>query len=459
MILQHIVCEMQAWLPRFRMGGWMLAWLGCVACHDLVGSAALPPGTQSPNTYSTPDGALAMYRGVKANLAMIRTVITASGALTDELTAQGIGAGPGDIGAVGDPTDERLSTGTSDNGTYGGLQQIRGSSMEALGLLGAYAPATSPALRGEMYAIRGYAEVLLAELYCSGVPLSTLDFQGDFTYQPGSTQQAVYQHAVTLFDSALAISSDSVSVMAFARVAKGRALLDLGRYDSAALAVAAVPDTFRYQVPLQVRTSSGYFLDAEHYSVATHEGINGLPFVTASDPRVQVTQGRTNRFGISTFYPSKYPVASAIASVVLASGVEARLIQAEAALQTHPNDGQWLTILNTLRTTCTTATACPTPAPAGTGGVAGLPPLDDPGTLNARADTLFRERADWLFLTGHRQGDLRRLVRNYDRAANTVYPAGPYYGGLGVYGSAVNLQIPDEELDNPKFHGCLDRSA
>jgi len=35
---------------------------------------------------------------------------------------------------------------------------------------------------------------------------------------------------------------------------------------------------------------------------------------------------------------------------VLASGVEARLIEAEAALQANPDDGQWLAKLNALRT-------------------------------------------------------------------------------------------------------------
>jgi len=42
---------------------------------------------------------------------------------------------------------------------------------------------------------------MLADLYCSGVPLSTLDFEGDFTYRAGSSTPEVYQHAVVLFDN------------------------------------------------------------------------------------------------------------------------------------------------------------------------------------------------------------------------------------------------------------------
>jgi len=54
---------------------------------------------------------------------------------------------------------------------------------------------------------------------------------------------------------------------------------------------------------------------------------------------------------------------------------------------------------------------------AGSGGVAELAALTDPGTAEARVDLLFRERAFWFFLTGHRQGDLRRLIRQYGRFA------------------------------------------
>jgi hypothetical protein len=194
------------------------------------------------------------------------------------------------------------------------------------------------------------------------------------------------------------------------------------------------------------------------WSVASNEGINGLPFGSGADPRVQVqaVPSDTNQFGVLHMTPAQYP-AGHVSSVIIASGIEARLIEAEAALNSGSAD--WLTILNTLRTTCTNTVTCPSPAPAGTGGVAGLPPLTDPGSDTARVSMLFRERAYWLFLTGHRQGDLRRLVRNYNRAANAVYPTGVYYGGLGTYGNNVNFPIPNSEDVNPLFHGCLSQGA
>ena len=44
-----------------------------------------------------------------------------------------------------------------------------------------------------------------------------------------------------------------------------------------------------------------------------------------------------------------------------------------------------------------------------------LAALADPGTPAAREDLMFRERAFWLFGTGHRLGDMRRMIRQYGR--------------------------------------------
>ena len=136
--------------------------------------------------------------------------------------------------------------------------------------------------------------------------------------------------------------------------------------------------------------------------------------------------------------------------MVVADWVEARLIQAEAALQAAPDDTSsqatgWLGIRNHLRETAIT--------PA-------LPDTTDPGSFDARVDLLFRERALWLFLTGHRLGDLRRLIRQYGRDQSTVFPVGPYDAGSGTFGTDVNAPIPpDERKYNPRFTGCMGRGA
>jgi hypothetical protein len=67
-----------------------------------------------------------------------------------------------------------------------------------------------------------------------------------------------------------------------------------------------------------------------------------------------------------------------------------------------------------------------------------LPDLVLPATAAEQVDLLYRERAFWLYLTGRRLGDLRRLIRNYGRSAETVFPTGAYRFG-GTYGRATAI--------------------
>src|SRR5262249_6405764 len=100
------------------------------------------------------------------------------------------------------------------------------------------------------------------------------------------------------------------------------------------------------------------------------------------------------------------------------------------------------------------------------------PPLkssDVPASAAGRQNLLFTERALNLFLTGHRLGDMRRLIWQYGRSANAVFPVGPYEPTNSSkagsnYGADVNLPIPQEEENNPLFaqkanSACVDRSA
>ncbi len=66
-------------------------------------------------------------------------------------------------------------------------------------------------------------------------------------------------------------------------------------------------------------------------------------------------------------------------------------------------------------------------------------------------DLLFKERAYWMWLTSHRVGDLRRLMRQYNRSqAAAGWPTGSYFRG-GTYGSHVSMLVPFDELNNPLF--------
>jgi len=57
-----------------------------------------------------------------------------------------------------------------------------------------------------------------------------------------------------------------------------------------------------------------------------------------------------------------------------------------------------------------------------------------------------------------RLGNLRRLIRQYGRLQENVFPDGPFHKG-GVHGTDVNFSIPDAEFTNPNYKGCLDRKA
>jgi predicted outer membrane repeat protein len=237
-----------------------------------------------------------------------------------------------------------------------------------------------------------------------------------------------------------------------ARVGKGRVLLDQGQFADAAIAVADVPLTFSYNVAFSSGASiysSGFSVNIWNYLtypynygtppyiILDHEGQNGLPWST--DPRIPIaTDNGTN-------YPAKYDNESA--PIRLADGIEAQMIRAEASLNAGTSD--WLTILNTVRATCTTASGC---APVPGIDVGTLPPLTDSGTAVGRLREVMSERAYWMYATGHRAGDLRRMLRPpynaapYNLTQSSVYPTGvytnPHYTGpTAAYGTDV-VAIP-----------------
>lgn len=450
--------------------------LTAAACSPerLVVSGSLPPNVPDPGVTKTPAGALAAYRGA---LVMFRNAfaggsgavsgdyVSTTGMLTDELQANGVGEPMGsDVGA-GSPTsvDSRTLPEYQDpafdraglyQSVYHSLQQVRGQAQEARGLLHNYAGDSAPALIGHLDAMEGYADIFLADLFCSGIPLSSVDYSGDYTYQSGSPTSAVYQRAISLFDSARTLAGDSARIQDLAAVGTGRALLALGQYAQAAQAVANVPDGFHYLEMYAGMSTTGAAQTATNFAemlpdflwlgtVADREGGNGLDYLSSGDPRTAATGSGTNQYGITLYHPDKYATDGS-SPIVLADWVEARLIEAEAALQAG-DVATWLMKVNHLRETAIT--------PA-------LPDTTDPGTPATRVDLTFRERAFWLFLTGHRQGDLRRLIRQYGRDPSTAYPSGPYPGGTMAYGGAVNAPIPAaERAYNAKFAGCLGRGA
>lgn len=308
-----------------------------------------------------------------------------------------------------------------------------------------YASEAQKPILGQLLAIKGHSTLALGEQVCSGFPLHDVDFGRPIYTGPLTTTQ-VLETAVEILEEAVDAAGDNEEYANFAKVSLGRALLALGRFDDAAKAVADVPTSYVFNgeygtgttaKPNRLRVGSFSRTSAAR-GVSDNEGGNGIDFVSANDPRLQLTRLGENHTGHEFFAATKYQQTNS--PITIASGLEARLIEAEAAL--HNNDPSWLTILNDLRATQITP---------------GMEPLLDPGTADARVDLLFRERAFWLFGTAHRLGDLRRLVDVYGRAPETVFPTGDYVIG-GKYDVHTSLPFPivGEDWAGKGVTGCID---
>ena len=452
---------------------------GLVGCADLGGKLPLPSGIPDQQALKTVAGALGAYNAVIATFGYttlgrgaLVTSLADGGLLSDELTVNSQGGSAPDYLNTGCngcapvanyAVDARVLPGDGvSSASYMLLQTVRARATQGIGMLAAY-DSTEPALRGHLYALAGYAELLLADLFCSGVPLSTFDYNQDFTYRAGSSTNEVYADAKAQFQRALPLLADSVAWLNLARVGLGRAFLNLGQYDSAATAVAAVPSNYVYQTSVnwyEGGDQSWLTTDVKNYfssfsgigaTVADREGGMGQPYISSQDPRTAVVQSGVNLFGRPIYFPAKYGNGLGITPVIVASGLEARLIRAEATL--HPSGESALTgdpsamlaILNAIRADS-------------------MLPAIDPSTVStptAAVDTLFTERAAWLFLDGHRLGDLRRLLRRYFRHVTAVFPTGLYpvpVPNITNYGPDVEFPIPATEGQiNPYFTGCLSR--
>lgn len=340
---------------------------------------------------------------------------------------------------------------------YQGLQKARSGMTLAIEKWQEVKPNTAAAKDSlaEMYVVRGYTEMLFGEGFCSGVPFSRVLANGDFEYGDPLTTAQMFSRASASIDSALA-NATSTNIRSFAAVAKGRVLVNMGQYAQAAAAVAAVATSYKYTIYHSIATTrqnngiwNGTFIASPRYNVGTREGVNGIDYlVTPADPRVPwVPSNRIGFDAFSTNLPTQMKYTNQGAPVVLADGIEARLIEAEAALGGNQNSTQagrdaMVAILNSLRAT---------------GLATAISPLASPDTHDAAVDMLFKERAYWMWLTGHRLGDMRRLISQYGRTADKVFPVGGIlYRPGSTYGTRTSLIVPVRERNNPKFKGCQD---
>ena len=341
------------------------------------------------------------------------------------------------------------------------LHRARLSAQQAIELLSEFAPTAPGWQPAEMYLVQAYIENLAAEHFCNGLVFSSV-IDGAEVYGSPITTADAFAKALAHADSGLTLvtgtTNDDNKIRNALKVVRGRILLNLNRAADAALSVTGVPTNFAYNMLHAQTATSNQMWNFNNlswrYSVGNGEGTNGVNFATAADPRLPVCVGndavckangvtRTTRDDLTAplHVQLVWPIRES--SVALTSGVEARMIEAEAQLAAQNSAGA-LATLNAARATVT-----------------GLTPLVDAGSAAARLNQLFRERAIWLFGRGYRLGDMRRLVRQYGRTADTVFPVGAWHKG-GNYGTDLNFPVPQAELNNPNVPAgqtCMDRSA
>jgi hypothetical protein len=394
---------------------------------------------------------------VDASTSFFDTMVMLSGLLADEWRS-------GDTFVERDETDRRAvrSQNANVDVAYRALHRARVSAQLAREALQTYRPDAPAWEVAQMLWVEGYVETLVAEYFCGAAPMSAARLDGTVTPTAALSTADLLARAVAHLDSGLAAlgaedDAESKRVRNTLLVTKGRALLGLARPADAAAAVAGVPTPFAFDAEFNTTLVFNQLWDynnnARRYTIAARDGGVGLDFTrldggaardTAGDPRLPRCRGGDDACDAaaigSTIFDSQNAATIPFWAQLrfpsrdtpwpYASGTEARLIEAEAQLAAG---GGWLATLNALRA-----------------AEPGLAPLADPGTAAARVDLLFRERAFWLFGTGHRLGDLRRLVRQYGRAAGTVFPSGAYVKG-GEYGADVSFPVPQAEENNPSY--------
>jgi hypothetical protein len=300
-----------------------------------------------------------------------------------------------------------------------------------------------------LHSYEGMVLVLTAENYCNGVPL--WDGANDLDPVTKTFSSAeLYAAAIAEFNKALGLTAAGSSTANFATIGKARATLDAATpatlvtaANAAAALVAGIPTNYTFKVVFGTSTAGvgnaiyDWANSTKNFGAVDKEGGNGLDYISSNDPRIKVDKTKVSAGQDGTQTPALNQYTSLDAPVTVASGIEARMIQAEAQLAN--DDPTWINTVNTARATI------------------GLVALVPAATKAGQVDQLFRERGFWMYLTAHRLGDMRRLVRQYGRGIETVYPTGSYFKG-GTYGTDAVLVPHQDEFNNPNWTGCTDKA-
>lgn len=271
-------------------------------------------------------------------------------------------------------------------------------------------------------AYAGYSLLLMGEGMCS----SAIDVG------PELTSAQLFREAEARFTKGIAAAgaASSSDLLTWNLVGRARARHRQNNLSGASADAAQVPISFVKTATYSAdspRRENLVFVHGQRSRIVTIDpSYRGLTFGGVPDRRVPVTDAKTNAADAVTplWITSKY--ASSAAPIAFATGVEARLIVAEAA------GGQTaVDIINELHARV------------------GLPPFSssDPTAIG---NQIIEERRREFFLDGHHLGDARQYRFPLLPAAGTPVP--PLYGS-GTYGSATCFPLPEvERLNNPNIN-------
>jgi len=433
------------------------------------------PGIIDESAVNSPSAALALKVGAIGRLKNLvncggECLWEEGGHLADEFKNS-------DFQPTRQDVDQRTMTISNTILSYNGVTTIRGFLRTAIDKMREFLPNNTADI-AELYMGLGFVEMSMAETYCNGTPLGrTIDGLVDYSdasFKP-LTNAEVYAVALAHLDSALTIvgsatDAASTDVRRASLIVKARILVDQKQFSAAAavVPVSAVPAGYQYMWTTATSSNNDdlgiWSLNNSVARITVSDSFdivngqvnlirNAIPFASANDPRVPVIRGDAatpkvvaedgvTPLFIQRIWPNRDD------PIPMVSAIDARLIEAEAKLNANDIPGM-MTILNQLRTDRPRI---------GNFTPGAMTALAAPTTQDAAVTLFFREKAFWTFGRGQRLGDLRRLIRQYGRTEDKVFPTGVYYKG-GVYGKDVNFPIPDAEYVNPQFKGCLDRNA